>query len=1043
MGRGIKEHEYALVARGNIALELPRYFCSHDGVAAFFRNCKLSGWLIGLLGFALTAGAGENVSPPATPFFVRAWQNQQGLPNNTVNTVIQTRDGYLWLGTDEGLARFDGVRCRVFGLADGLKNLQISALMEDRRGRLWIGTAGGGVSRLEQGKINNFSVTDGLAGDSISSFVETTNGDVWIGTHTGLSRWRDGTFTTMAKSLGPMLVFDLAPDRAGDIWAATLHHGLLHFQGEKFSVADGESGAITNNPRCVFVDRQNRVWAGLREKKILCGENGVWTTYGTNEGFPEVVNYRMTETADGTIWAGSWNEGLYYLQAGRFHPLQKKDGLSDDAILSLFAGRDGFLWVGTQSGGLNRIGAKKLSIIHLLDGASECQLRSLAQTADGELWAGTYGQGVYRWAGASAGQLQDAAFRGHMLVETLLAGRDGSLWWGAGPALGHWKTGQMIERFSDTPWLLGDRVWSLCEDRSSGIWVGTYNGKLGRLRQGKFLQLKNFSGKPITALAQQPDGTLWIGSLGGGLVRLKDQKLTTFTTKSGLQSDLVRTLHLDAAGALWIGTDGGGLNRWARGRMAGFTTRQGLPDDIVLQILEDNDDGLWLGCNRGICRVSKRELAAVADGKMAAVHPLNFGIPEGMTSEQCVGNFGAALKTRDGQLCFATAQGIVTISPRQPSALAALPSAVLETIFVDQQLLTNVPVGGAEMAVTIPAGKHGLEFHYTGIGFDAPEKIRFRYRLEGFDSAWTEAGDRRVALYNFLPPGSYHFRVQAGNLHGQWNELGAGMSLRVLALFWQEAWFRLLLAGGLVSLIAAGIRLWERRRYRARLRRMEQERAMENERGRIARDLHDELGSSLTYISMSIADIGQSAETSAEKLKARVDKISHFAVRTARALDEIVWAVNPRNDSLRSLVEYLTQLARELFENTDVHCRFQIAENLPEVPLPPEMRHNLFLVVKEALNNALKHAHATEISLSARTDDQRFEICLQDNGTGFDPAAISARSERNGLQNMRERITTLGGRFFLTSQPGHGTRIRLIVNYPHVPAPVAKGVGTG
>jgi len=254
------------------------------------------------------------------------------------------------------------------------------------------------------------------------------------------------------------------------------------------------------------------------------------------------------------------------------------------------------------------------------------------------------------------------------------------------------------------------------------------------------------------------------------------------------------------------------------------------------------------------------------------------------------------------------------------------------------------------------------------------------------------------------------------------------LSFVVLAHFWQTLWFELAAAAALLGLIAAGIRLVERRRYRARLKRLEQEQAMARERARIAHDLHDELGSSLTCISMSITDLGQSRETSADELKARAEKISGFAVRTARALDEIVWAVNPRNDTLRSLVEYLTELARELFENTPVRCRFQIAADLPPLPLPPELRHNLFLTVKEALNNVLKHSRASELVLSAGTADHRIEIRLRDDGVGFDPAAMPSPGEHNGLENMRRRMESIGGKFALETAPGKGTTILLMVD---------------
>jgi signal transduction histidine kinase len=331
-------------------------------------------------------------------------------------------------------------------------------------------------------------------------------------------------------------------------------------------------------------------------------------------------------------------------------------------------------------------------------------------------------------------------------------------------------------------------------------------------------------------------------------------------------------------------------------------------------------------------------------------------------------------------------------------------------------------------------GRHSFEFHYTGLTFDAPERIQFRYQLEGWDQDWVEAGDDRVARYN-IPPGNYRFRVIACNSGGLWNEVGAGLALLVLPTLWQSLWFKIVIGLILLGLLALIIRRIERGRYRARLRRLEQEHAMQNERARIARDLHDELGSSLTYISMSVNDLEPG---DGEPFKKHKEKISAFATRTARSLDEIVWAINPVNDSLRNLLAYLTQFTREHFEGSGVNCRFQIPDDLPELPLPPEMRHNIFLAVKEALNNALKYARATEVVLAAKPDGALVEISVQDNGTGFDPGSRQARQDRNGLSNMRQRMEKLGGKFSLETAPGKGTMVRLTVRFPTAPGAEAK-----
>lgn len=990
----------------------------------------------------MPARAEQLPNPSQVSFLIRFWQTDQGLPNNTINAITQTREGYLWLGTDNGLVRFSGVHCQVFGLHDGLGSLQISALLEDRHGALWIGTAGGGLSRMVNGTIETFTIKDGLLANSIQALLETTNGEVWVGSPSGLSRWRNEKFEPIASNLGSFYVYDMAKDRQGDIWVATLHNGLLRFRGEQVLTVPGPVGTAEFNPRCVLVDIKDRVWVALREwgvqgaKYIACYENGNWTRYGPKEGLPSIVLNRLAQSPDGTIWAGSMNDGLYYLQNDRFNALQRRNGLPDNAILALFSDRQ-FLWAGTQSGGLCRIGPKKLSVYHAMEGLSECQLRSLAETTNGDLWLGTYGQGLYRWQGEQIEQLLGNEFHEHVIAEALLGGRDGSLWWGAGPTLYQWKNGEMLSRHEEG-WLAGDRVWSLCEDRAGGMWVGTYNGQLQFLQQGKFTPVKGLPARPITALTQEADGTLWIGSLGGGLARLQNGKITTITTKDGLRSDLIRALHLDASGILWIGTDGGGLGRWFHGKLAVLTTQQGLMDDTVLQILEDDDGGLWLGGNRGICRIYKRVLNEVATGQTTTLNSLVIGRTDGMLSEACVGNFGAAVKTHDGRLCFSTAKGIVVINSRQQIKKLAPPLVLLEGMFVDGRALMNQPLpAGAPWAAApptsleIPPGRHSLEFHYSGIHYDAPEKIRFKYQLEGFDADWIDAGNERTAHYSYVPPGSYRFLVKASTGNDLWISSATEQFLIVQAFFWQTIWFKVALTGLGLGLGGWSIRYVERRRYKARLKRLEQEQAMTNERERIARDLHDELGSSLTYISMAVSNLGRSREHDAQRLKSKLEKISNFAVRTARSLDEIVWAVNPRNDSLRSLVEYLTQLARELAEDTGIRCRFQIQEDLPQLPLPPDIRHNLFLMVKEALTNAIKHAHATEMLFGAKLDGHQLEILIQDNGTGFDPATMEADGDRNGLKNMRLRAASLGGRFAVETKPGAGTIIRLSLAFPN------------
>jgi ligand-binding sensor domain-containing protein/signal transduction histidine kinase len=1003
--------------------------------------------LLAALSFLVAAGVSSQANADnfpgglSAPFLARSWQTEQGLPHNMVLAITQTRDGYLWLGTAQGLARFDGVNCRVFGLQDGLKGLEISALLEDSGGALWIGTVSGGLNRYFHGVMETFAAKDGLNSEAITALLEDKDGGIWIGTTAGLYRRQNGRFNPMAGHLDSIFVRALAEDRQGAVWVSTLHNGLMCFQNGKLVNVPEPPEMRTISACYLLVDNQGRLWAGLwggaQMGVVLCRENGKWIKYGPADGLPEVYINSLAQTSDGTIWGGTLDEGLFYFKDGKFNSLRMKDGLSDDAICTLFVDRQQNLWIGTRSGGLNRVSPRKLSVCRVLENSSERLPISLAQTTNGELWVAASGRGIYQWSGGTFNQLlRTLPTAGHMFVGALLGARDGSLWWGAGPALFQWKDGEILSDYEREPWLRGDRVLSLCENSGGGMWVGTYNGQLQLLQQGRFTPVAGLPEKPVTALAQEPDGTLWIGSMGGGLARLQKGKLSVFTTRDGLRSDLIRALHIDTGGTLWIGTVSGGLGRWSQGRLTSFTSQQGLIDDTILQILEDDGGDLWLGCNRGICRVSKKSLDDLAEGKTVSMHLLAFGNPEGMISEQCEANFASGLKTRDGQLLFCTAKGIVIIDPRQQTNSAVEPAVLMEDILVDghaKNELFQVPDKTGHAATpAIPAGNHSFEFHYTGLNFSAPENIRFRYRLEGLDADWVEADAGRAARYPYVPPGRYRFQVTACNNDGRWNPIGAEVSFVVLPHFWQTAWFEAVLVLALLGLTGGGMRYLERRRYRARLKRLQAERHMELERARIARDLHDELGSSLTRISM-LSDLGQSRDNSTEQLKARVEKISNFAVRTARSLDEIVWAVNPRNDSLRSLLEYLIQFARELFEDTNIHCRFHIPEDLPRSPLLPEMRHNIFLAVKEALTNALKHAHATEVLLRAQIVGGQIEISIQDNGAGFDPASIGAATARSGLKNMRQRIESLGGQFAIQTVPGKSTTIIIMLQRPAEP----------
>jgi signal transduction histidine kinase len=491
---------------------------------------------------------------------------------------------------------------------------------------------------------------------------------------------------------------------------------------------------------------------------------------------------------------------------------------------------------------------------------------------------------------------------------------------------------------------------------------------------------------------------------------------------------MIRTLYLDAEGTLWIGT-AAGLSRKRGDQISNFTARDGLPDNLVSQVLEDATGRLWLGTGQGIACLHKDQLAALAAGKVDALHPRVFGHADGLPSEECTGGFSpAALKSHSGLLWLPTTKGVAVIAPQNWPVERPLPGTAIEEILLDgvpQKVASDSP------QFRIPPGKHRLELHYTGLRFDAPEAIRFRYQLANWDAEWIEAGTGRSAVYNFVPPGKYAFRVIACNSDGVWPDSGAQIQLQFAKYFWQSWWVIGLASITLLSLVGGTVRLIERQQARARLKRMEQERALERERTRIAQDLHDEMGAKLCRISF-LSEHARREGLQAAEMQEQIKAISDDSREVLHSLDEIVWAVNPQNDTLEQAASYLAQFAQDYFSMTGVECELVVPAQMPPHPVSSQVRHHLFLAVREALANILKHADATRANISIACENSHLEICVADDGKGFDLSAPMARDGQfkdahDGLRNMTKRFADVGGKCMIKSSAGAGTTIKFIL----------------
>ena len=810
---------------------------------------------------------------------------------------------------------------------------------------------------------------------------------------------------------------------------------------------DPSLDSLLQDPHCLLVDQVGRIWIGAGDEFVLCREGDQWRRFGMPRHLATHYISALAEEPDGTVWAGSAGEGLFQFKSGKLVAINASSGLSDNLVETLLMDREGKLWVGTH-GGLNRISPRNLSVLSHNEGLGYGSVQGLAEVQPGIIWATVPNEGVYCWDGQKFRRLilDGLSWQQNPRVSALLLTRDGSCWVVGAGGLFQFKNPKAAEAEGGLPVLTNLSISALGQDFKGGVWAGTREGELWHLSNGKWQAQTNCPrGHAITAIMPDVDGALWIGTEGDGLYRFDERASVQCEKVSGLPSGWIRTLCLDSQRTLWIGTAGGGLSRLQDGHIATFTMREGLPDNTISQIFEDDDGNLWLGGNRGIARVKKRDFDDLVAHKILAVYPLVYSRADGMLSEECSGGFSpAGLRSKDGLLWFPTLKGIVVIDPHHAVSSPA-PAVVLEQTLVDG--VPELPVldrdddrantkletvVSPKKSLNLAPGKHVLEFRYTGLSFDTPDRVRFRYRLEGLDPDWVEAGTRRVAFYSFVPPGTYRFQVIACNGDGIWNDNGASLSVVVRRHYWQSWWFIGVLSLGMIVVVTGSVRVVEKRKLQLHLKRLEQERVLERERTRIAQDLHDIMGAKLCRISF-LSEHARRSEVITIEHQDEMRSISDDSREVLQSLDEMVWAVNPQNDTLDHLISYIGQYAQEYFRKTGIECDLKIPERVPFRPISSQSRHHLFLAVQEALTNILKHSAATRASVTMTCHSTKFEIKISDNGIGFDPVSSESDSPSaaagfcNGLGNMRRRLAELSGGCVFESRPGHGTTIQFVL----------------
>lgn len=1000
-------------------------------------------WLCLVLGgcFSGTAWA-QGEEKHERRYQIDSYTTESGLPSGVVNAILQTTEGYIWLGTANGLVRFDAMQFTSYSQANTPEfvSSRISALYQDMDGVLWIGTEGGGVVSYAKGSFKNYSISSGLAADSVSTIMVDIQQNLWVATVGGaLNKFRSGEFTpyTPRGEFTIGTIENLADAGGGNLWWASGN-----------SIGEFREGEFTPRPR-------------TNEERIRMGGTtlmGFWLVENDSLQFwsggqPSGVSYRLPDglessqvtvvyrdTKESIIWLGTSGMGLYRFENNRFYPpITTQDKLSHNSILSLAQDKEGNLWVGTNGGGLNRIRETAFEVYNTARGLSQNVILTVAGGQDGSVWIGTDGAGLNRLKDGNIRTYGPQEGLGKNLpIWSVLEDHKRELWVGTKSGLYHFN-GFKFDRYGRADGLPGEDIRALYEDKKGRLWVGTFGRGLCLIVDGKVTRVfsspayPEFASNDIRALLETADGSLWIGTAGGGLIQFKASKFASYRKNKGLGSDFIRTLYEDSEGILWIGTNNG-LTCLRKGKFYRFSTASGLPDDVISQIFEDQDRGnLWLGSNRGVFRVARRALLSFADGRMEGFTSVLYDRSDGLAGRECNGGSQpSGYKDAQGKLWFPTSDGVSVIDPANLRPNPRWPLVVVETVKADGREIVprrylaegESPFPAVQTVYRIPPGTDRLEFYYAGLSFVAPRRVKYSYQLENHDAGMLNNDTLRMARYFELRPGRYTFHVTAANSDGVVNPKGETVGVIVLPRFYQTLWFQISAVVLAAFLVFAFFRYLTVRSLKMRLMVLEQQRALDRERSRIAQDMHDDLGARVTRIGLLTELIVRKAPNS-EEVRSVSGKIQDAMREVVHTLDEIVWAVNPKNDTLDRLAVFITQYAEDYFEITPIRCRLDVPSSFPALPLSAELRHSLFLVVKESLNNIVKHSGATEVQIVMRYERPDFEIRIEDNGKGF--LLAEANQSRNGLVNMKKRIEEAGGRFELDSEKGKGTHIRLSI----------------
>ena len=935
----------------------------------------------------------------------QSWQTESGLPQNTVRTILQTHDGYLWFGTEGGLVRFDGLKFLIFDSQNTstLRSNDIRSLVEDANHSLWVATADG-LTRFSGLTASTFTTNEGLPSNNLWSVFADRAGSVSAITPEGLARYENGRFRSYDTPEGLSINAVATKDPFG-VWIGT-QSGLRLLRNGRFEKVSSRTPLPSGSVQVLLSDRSGRLWIGT-PNGLSVYQNGSVKTYMAKQGLPSNRVISLYEDREGSIWVGT-DAGLARITNDTITRLPANDPLSGSLVLSMFEDREGSLWLGTESGGVTVLRDEKFATYTSRDGLSQDLVRCLFSDRNDVLWIGTEG-GLDRWNGSRFSAFTTKDGLASNVILALAESADGALLVGTPDGLNIVRNGRILT-LTSADGLSDDFVRSIYRDKDDSVWIGSRRG-ICHWTRGQFrtyTQQDGLGSDFVGAVLRDSRHDLWIGTLGG-LTCLHNGRFVNYTTANGLSSNIITALYDDANGVLWIGTQDGGLNRYEGGKFLSYPARLGVPN-VIYGILEDADQNLWLSSKSGIFRINKKDLNAFASGHTEHVALVSYGTGDGLAVSECSGGGHPAVdRMQDGSLWFSTLKGVATITSKEASASRLAPPVAVESISIDDETFNSA------QARDVSPGRSRFSFEYAGLSFLSPYTIQFRYKLDGFDKDWIDAGTRRVAYYTNIPPGRYVFRVLARNRDSAWSADAVTYAFRLEPHFYQTYWFYFLLFV-LLAFLTYEVYRWRVRQVQARFD------AVLAERNRIAREIHDTLAQGFVAVAVQLELLGRILSSSNGSAQALVKQIRASVQNSLAEARSSIWKLRSQAATDQDLATKLSTMVSNTTSISSAEVTFRVLGTYR--PVSPDVANELLSIGQEAVTNAVRHANAQHINVDLAFEAKKFRLIIADDGCGFIGSVPSSGPNGHfGLQGMRERAEQIAATLSVTSVPGKGTRV--------------------